>query len=76
VESRRARVEECGVVVEKIAFGVACGAMAALAAVFVALVAETAAPEPQVGPEGRVPAWVEQERAAPVPTGSRSAAAE
>jgi hypothetical protein len=61
-------------IVEKIAFGVASGAMAALAAAFVALVAETAAPEPQVGPEGRVPAWVEQERAAPVPTGSRSAA--
>jgi hypothetical protein len=48
--------------------------MVALAAAFVALVAETAAPEPQVGPEGRVPAWVEQERA--TATGSRSAAAE
>ena len=40
---------------------------------FVVLVIETAAPEPQVGPEGRVPAWVEQEREAP--TASRSAAA-
>jgi hypothetical protein len=56
--------------VEKVAFGVASAAMAALAVVLVAPTA--AAPEPQVGPEGRVPAWVEQERAAP--TGSRSAA--
>jgi hypothetical protein len=60
-------------VVEKVAFAVASGALAALAAVFVVLVVETAAPEPQVGPEGRVPAWVEQERVAPI--GSRSAAA-
>ena len=61
------------VVVERVAFVVAALAMAALAAVLVALVAEAAAPEPQVGPEGRVPAWVEQEREAP--TASRSAAA-
>jgi hypothetical protein len=47
--------------------------MAALAAVLAALVVEAAAPEPEVGPEGRVPAWVEQERDAP--TASRSAAA-
>jgi hypothetical protein len=47
--------------------------MAGLAVVFAVLVVETAAPEPQVGPEGRVPAWVEQEREAP--TASRSAAA-
>jgi hypothetical protein len=60
-------------VVEKVAFAVASGALAALAAVFVVLVVETAAPEPQVGPEGRVPVWIEQERAAPI--GSRSAAA-
>jgi hypothetical protein len=50
------------VVVEQVAFAVASAAMAALAAVFAALVVQAAAPEPQVGPEGRVPAWVEQER--------------
>ena len=50
------------VVVEQVAFAVASAAMAALVAVFAALVIEVAAPEPQVGPEGRVPAWVEQER--------------
>jgi hypothetical protein len=61
------------VVVEKFAFAVASAAMAGLAVVFIAFVIETAAPEPQVGPEGRVPAWVEQEREAP--TASRSAAA-
>ena len=61
------------IVVEKVAFAVASGAMAALGAVFVGLVVETAAPEPQVGPEGRVPAWVEQERA--TPRESRSAEA-
>ncbi len=61
------------VVVGKVAFAVATTAMAALAAVFVALVVESAAPEPPVGPEGRVPAWVEQEREAA--TASRSAAA-
>lgn len=49
-------------VVEQLGFAVASAAMAALAAVFAALVIETAAPEPQVGPEGRVPVWVEQER--------------
>ena len=53
------------IVVEKVAFAVASGVLAALAPVFVGLVVETAAPEPQVGPEGRVPAWVEQERATP-----------
>jgi hypothetical protein len=58
------------VVVAKVAFSVASVAMAGLAVV---LVVETAAPEPQVGPEGRVPAWVEQEREAP--TATRSAAA-
>ena len=47
------------VVVERVAFAVAS---AALAVVFILLVVETAAPEPRVGPEGRVPAWVEQER--------------
>ena len=61
------------VIVERVAFAVASTAMAALAAVFVALVVETAAPEPQVGPEGRVPAWLEQEREPA--TASRSAAA-
>jgi hypothetical protein len=61
------------VVVEKVAFAVATVAMAGLAVVFVVMVAEAAAPEPEVGPEGRVPAWVEQERDAP--TASRSAAA-
>jgi hypothetical protein len=60
-------------VVARVAFAVASTALAALAVVFVALGIETAAPEPLVGPEGRVPAWVEQERAAP--TASRSAAA-
>ena len=60
-------------VVEGVAFGVASTALAALAVVFIALGVETAAPEPQVGPEGRVPAWVEQEREAP--TASPSAAA-
>jgi hypothetical protein len=50
------------VVVEQVAFAVASAAMAALAAVLAALVVQAAAPEPQVGPEGRVPAWVEQER--------------
>jgi hypothetical protein len=50
------------VVVERVAFVVATAALAALAVVFIALVIETTAPEPQVGPEGRVPAWVEQER--------------
>ena len=60
-------------VVERIAFAVASTALAALAVVLVALVVETAAPEPRVGPEGRVPAWAEQEREAP--TASRSAAA-
>lgn len=49
-------------VVEQLGFAVASAAMAALAAVFAALMVETAAPEPQVGPDGRVPAWVEQER--------------
>ena len=58
------------VVVERVTFAVAS---AALAVVFIVLVIEAAAPEPQVGPEGRVPAWVEQEREAP--TASRSAAA-
>jgi len=52
------------VVVEQVALAVASAAMAALAAVFAALVIEVAAPEPQVGPEGRVPVWVEQERGA------------
>ena len=52
------------VVVEQVAIAVGSAAMAALAAVFAALVVETAAPEPQVGPDGRVPAWVEQERGA------------
>ena len=61
------------VVVERVAFAAASAAMAGLAVVFAVLVVETAAPEPQVGPEGRVPAWVEQERAAS--TASRSAAA-
>ncbi len=61
------------VVVEKFAFAVASAAMAGLAVAVIAFVIETAAPEPQVGPEGRVPAWVEQERDAP--TASRSAAA-
>jgi hypothetical protein len=61
------------VMVGKVAFAVATTAMAALAAVFVASVVESAAPEPPVGPEGRVPAWVEQEREAA--TASRSAAA-
>ena len=61
------------VVVERVAFAVASAAMAGLAVLFVALVVESAAPEPQVGPEGRVPAWVEQEREAP--TASRTAAA-
>jgi hypothetical protein len=60
-------------IVEKVAFAVTSAAMAALAAVLAALVVEAAAPEPEVGPEGRVPAWVEQERDAP--TASRSAAA-
>jgi hypothetical protein len=60
-------------VVERVAFAVASTALAALAVVLVALVVGTAAPEPQVGPEGRVPAWVEQERAAPI--AFRSAAA-
>jgi hypothetical protein len=60
-------------VVERVAFAVASAAMAGLAVVFAVLVVETAAPEPQVGPEGPAPAWVEQERAAP--TASRSAAA-
>jgi hypothetical protein len=50
------------VVVESVAFAVASATVAGLAVVFVALVIETAAPEPQVGPEGRAPAWVEQER--------------
>ena len=62
------------VVVENVAFAVASAAMAGLAAAFVALAGGTAAPEPQVGPEGRVPAWVEQERE--TATASRSAAAE
>ena len=61
------------VVVETVALAVATTVIAAVAAVFVALVVETAAPEPQIGPEGRVPAWVEQEREAA--TASRSAAA-
>jgi hypothetical protein len=61
------------VVVARVAFAVASAALAALAVVLVSLVVATAAPEPQVGPEGRVPAWVEQEREAP--TASRSAAA-
>jgi hypothetical protein len=52
------------VVVEKLAFAVASAAMGGLAAVFVALVAGAAAPEPEVGPEGRVPVWIEQERGA------------
>jgi hypothetical protein len=60
-------------VVERVAFAVASTALAALAVVLVALVVETAVPEPRVGPEGRVPAWVEQEREAP--TASPSAAA-
>jgi len=63
-------------IVERVAFAVASAAMAGLAAAFVALAARTAAPEPQVGPEGRVPAWVEQERATATATASRSAAAE
>jgi hypothetical protein len=50
------------VVVEEVAFAVASTVIAALAVVFAALVVQAAAPEPQVGPEGRVPAWVEQER--------------
>ena len=61
------------VVVERVAFAVASAAIAGLAVVFVVPVAGTAAPEPQVGPEGRVPAWIEQEREAL--TASRSAAA-
>jgi len=60
-------------VVEEVAFAVTSAAMVALAALLAALVVEAAAPEPQVGPEGRVPAWVEQEREAP--RESRSAAA-
>jgi hypothetical protein len=60
-------------VVGRVAFAVASAALATLAVAFIALVIETAAPEPQVGPEGRVPAWVEQEREAPI--ASRSAAA-
>ena len=47
------------VVVEQVAFVVAS---TVIAAVFALLVVQAAAPEPQVGPEGRVPAWVEQER--------------
>jgi hypothetical protein len=50
------------IAVEQLGFAVASAAMAALAAVFAALVVQVAAPEPQVGPEGRVPVWVEQER--------------
>ena len=61
------------VVVERLAFAVTTTAMAALAAVLVALVVESAAPGPAVGPEGRVPAWLEQEREAA--TAFRSAAA-
>jgi len=53
---------------------IAAAAIAALGAVFIGLAAGSAAPEPQVGPQGRVPAWVDEERAAA--TGSRSAAAE
>jgi hypothetical protein len=60
-------------VVGRVAFAVASAALATLAVAFIALVIETAAAEPQVGPEGRVPAWVEQEREAPI--ASRSAAA-
>ena len=63
------------VVVEQVAFAVASAAVAALAAV---LVVQAAAPEPQVGPEGRAPAWLEQERGldpADAPTASRSAEA-
>jgi hypothetical protein len=72
-------VEEIGVVVaEQLGFAVASAAMATLAAVFAALLIETAAPEPQVGPEGRVPVWVEQERESRGgdPSESRSAGAE
>jgi len=47
------------VVVEQVTFVVAS---TVIAAVFALLVVQAAAPEPQVGPEGRVPAWVEQER--------------
>jgi hypothetical protein len=49
-------------VMEKVAFAVAVIALAALVALFGSLVATVAAPEPQVGPDGRVPAWVEDER--------------
>jgi hypothetical protein len=58
IASRRSGV----VVAEQLGFAVASAVVAALAAVFAAVVVEAAAPEPQVGPEGRVPAWVEQER--------------
>jgi hypothetical protein len=64
-------------VVEEVAFAVTSGAMMTLVAVLAALAVETAAPEPQVGPEGRVPAWVEQERNAgpdDAATASRSGA--
>ncbi len=49
-------------VVEQVAFAAASAAVALFAAVSAALVVETAAPGPQVGPDGRVPAWVEEER--------------
>ncbi|HTO48457.1 MAG TPA: hypothetical protein VML91_12535 [Burkholderiales bacterium] len=62
---------------EQVAFAVASAAMTALAAVFAALVVETAAPEPQVEPDGRVPVWVEEERGcwSGDPSASRSAGA-
>ncbi len=50
------------VVVEKLAFAVAASALAGFVVVSGALVAANAAPEPQVGPDGRTPAWVEDER--------------
>lgn len=60
-------------VVTRIGFVLA--ATAALIAVFGALAVRGAAPEDEVGPDGRVPAWVEDERSSSSVSASRPVAA-
>lgn len=63
------------IVVGKRVLAVTTAAITAVVVAFGVLVATSAAPEPQVGPDGRVPAWLEDERASASVRAFRSAAA-